>query len=58
MTGSLIWECDACAEKRVGFSRTELLREGWKWHQAGGNEQIVVCGVCEARHAQRRKAAA
>jgi hypothetical protein len=58
MTGSLIWECDSCADKRVGFSRTELLTEGWQWHDAGRNDWIVVCGVCEARHAARRKAAA
>ena len=57
MSGSLIWECDACQDKRVGFSRTDLLSEGWKFHDAGRNEQIVVCDTCTRRHAEQRAAA-
>jgi hypothetical protein len=53
-----LFECHSCLEQLTGYSKRELLDEGWRWHDAGRDRVFVCCGVCEARFAARRRAAA
>lgn len=41
--------CDLCSHETTGYSKTVLLKHGWKWHDAGAGRMIVVCGECSAR---------
>ena len=51
--------CDHCGYEMHGWSRAELVREGWRWHDAKRQRVIVVCPECTIRcEANRREAAA
>lgn len=46
---SHVVRCDACGHVASGFSRRELLGEGWRWNPAGRWPDVVVCGACNDR---------
>ena len=59
-TATTFFECDACCYEVGGYSRKDLLTEGWQWHDIGGGLFFVMCGECVEEYAKRRamKAAA
>jgi transcription elongation factor Elf1 len=46
--------CDCCNHEVVGASKRDVLRDGWKFHDAGGGRTLVVCGDCERMMQERR----
>lgn len=47
--------CDSCGQEMSGYSRRDLLSEGWKFHEAKRKEGFLMCGDCEQRYAQIRQ---
>lgn len=44
-----LYVCDLCGHETTGYSKTTLLKHGWKWHDAQRGRFIVVCGACSGR---------
>lgn len=49
-----VFECDCCLWQVSGYSKKELLDEGWEWHVLPRGRYFLVCGECEYRFAERR----
>lgn len=46
--------CWSCGFEAVGYSKRDLLEDGWKWHDASAGVMFVMCGDCERLFASRR----
>ena len=46
-------ECGRCGYEVTGYTKADLVKEGWAWHADNGCE-FVMCGECEEEFAQRR----
>lgn len=50
-----VFECDACGHEVSGYSKKELLEDGWKFHDAKKKRTFVMCGDCEREYQRRRE---
>lgn len=47
--------CDSCGQEMSGYSRRDLLNEGWRFHEAKRKEGFLMCGECENMYARIRE---
>ncbi len=52
------FQCDSCDHEVSGYSRRDLLDDGWRWHDAGTGLTFPMCGQCCETYARRRQAKA
>ncbi len=50
--------CDSCGHEAAGYSKRDLLDDGWRWLDAGVGLTFVMCGSCREAYAKRRQAKA
>ena len=55
-TATVFHTCDSCSHEVGGYTKKDLLEEGWKFHDVGGGRMFVMCGACEQLYAERRTA--
>lgn len=48
-----VFECDSCDYEVDGYTKKELLDEGWKWMEAKKGREFVLCSDC-VRHYEKR----
>lgn len=48
------FECGSCLWEVAGYSKKELLAEGWTWHAVNGRADFPVCSECNHEIAKRR----
>lgn len=48
-----IFECDSCGHEVDGWTKKELLDEGWEWHATKRGREFVMCDACSAHYKKR-----
>lgn len=52
-----LFECDSCGHEVTGYTKKDLIDEGWVWHKINVSRSFVMCDSCEATFAARRTTA-
>ena len=47
--------CDSCDHELSGYSKKDLLTDGWRWEDAGNGRMLALCGPCIELYEQRRQ---
>jgi hypothetical protein len=44
------FECDSCDYEVGGYSKSDLLTEGWTFHKVNVTRDLVLCDECTQRY--------